>query len=94
MRVLWVEDFGGQADPESILDELFKGILSEECRDSLAGTQERSAGKNRPQGYSDWRTWHGCHPIDDDFEIDIYRRVKDFDDNVSTLVDGLRLAIS
>jgi hypothetical protein len=83
MRVLWVEDFGGGSVPESILDVVFKGVLTEGRRDSLAGTQGL-AGTICPQGYSGWRTWHGSQPISDEPEIDIYRRAKDFDDLVSS----------
>lgn len=95
MRVLWVEDFGDDSVPESILDTVFEGVLSAERRDSLAGTQTLGAQTKRPQGYAAWRDWHGGQSIADEFETDIYRRAQDFDDLVKSgyLVDRYDAAL-
>ena len=76
MRVLWVEDFGGSSDAESICNTVFSGLLPKGL-ESLAETQRR--GAKRPDGYEAWRCWHERQRVPDEPEIDIYRRSRDID---------------
>ena len=80
MRVLWVEDFGGDSDAESFLDEVFSDLVSSQRLDALVGTQERGNEKSRPHGYESWRIWYEKQPITDNPEIDIYRKAGDFEE--------------
>jgi hypothetical protein len=76
VRVLWVEDFGGSSDAESICNTVFSGLLPKGL-ESLAETQRR--GAKRPDGYEAWRCWHERQRVPDEPEIDIYRRSRDID---------------
>ena len=80
MRVLWVEDFGGDSDAESFLDEVFSELVSSQRLDALVETQGRGKEKSRPHGYENWRSWYEKQPITDNPEIDIYRKARDFED--------------
>lgn len=74
MRVLWVEDFGGSSDAESICNTVFSGLMPKGL-ELLAETQRR--GAERPDGYEAWRCWHEHRRVPDEPEIDIYRRSRD-----------------
>lgn len=89
MRVLWVEDFGGSTEAESLLHVVFSNLLSVPRLESLVDTQRRGNAKSRPHGYEKWRAWYSDQPVLDNPEIDIYRKAIDFDNLVSSgfLVD-------
>ncbi|MDP2792914.1 MAG: hypothetical protein Q8O25_02345 [Sulfurisoma sp.] len=78
MRVLWVEDFGGDAVPENLLNVIFKGVLSPERRNALADTQNLKK-RLLPKGFGAWRQWYATQPDTDEIEIDIYRYLSDFE---------------
>lgn len=80
MRVLWVEDFGGDSDAGSFLDEVFSELVSSQRLEALVETQGRGKEKSRPHGYDSWRGWYEKQPTTRNPEIDIYRKARDFDE--------------
>lgn len=80
MRVLWVEDFGAEA--EDLIDQIFSGILSVEIRLQVAEMQGRRGKSKRPNGYEAWRNWYRQYPAFNELEIDVYCRAIDFDDTI------------
>ena len=82
MRVLWVEDFGGELTSHAICRNIFSEILLEECREALARSQVRGSDSNRPSNFAEWRVWYKDRSSA--LEIDIYRHASDFDELLKT----------
>ena len=78
MRVLWIEDFGGDVDALSLLEVVFSEVVFSQRLDALGSVQGRGRENERPQGYDEWRDWYDKQPATHNPEIDIYRKSSHF----------------
>lgn len=78
MRVLWVEDFGDGLEPDAILAQSFRDVISQQRRNKISTHLRKAETEN--QTFDQWRIWYRKHQWVEEPEIDVCRNDKEFDE--------------